>query len=71
MSCFFMLQVALASGVGNFTETVRQAQISIPTKLSNVRVVDAKGLPLNSDKLHLTTPAQVQLGKKLADAFLR
>lgn len=49
-------------------EKVREAQkgISVP----NVVCVDAKGLPLKEDNLHLTTEAQVQLGHLLADAYL-
>ncbi|GKE03012.1 probable carbohydrate esterase [Tanacetum coccineum] len=62
------LKVALASGQGPYVETVRKAQSG--TKLRKVKCVDAKGLPLLQDKLHLSTPAQVQLGHMLADAFL-
>lgn len=64
-----MVQVALASGQGPYVETVRKAQLG--TKLRKVKCVDAKGLPLLEDKLHLSTPAQVQLGHMLADAFLK
>ncbi|XP_010271049.1 PREDICTED: probable carbohydrate esterase At4g34215 [Nelumbo nucifera] len=63
-----IIQVALASGQGPFIETVREAQLG--TDLPNVRCVDAKGLPLEVDNLHLTTPAQLTLGEMLADAFL-
>ncbi|XP_020096692.1 probable carbohydrate esterase At4g34215 isoform X2 [Ananas comosus] len=56
------IQVAIASGEGNFTEIVRKAQKGL--KLPNVICVDAKGLPLEGDHLHLTTQAQVQLGTK-------
>lgn len=38
--------------------------------MPNVKCVDAKGLSLNPDKLHLTTMAQVHLGIKLAHAYL-
>ncbi|KAG8377475.1 hypothetical protein BUALT_Bualt08G0036800 [Buddleja alternifolia] len=49
---------------------IKKAQLEID--LPNVRYVDAKGLPLQPpDNLHLTTAAQVELGKKLADAFLQ
>ncbi|KAF2324324.1 hypothetical protein GH714_012519 [Hevea brasiliensis] len=61
--------VGLASGEGPFTETIREAQLGI--NLPNVQCVDAKGLPLEPDRLHLTTPAQVQLGQMLAHAFLQ
>lgn len=64
----YVLQVALASGEGPYVEKVREAQKGIT--LPNVIWVDAKGLPLNPDRLHLTTRAQVQLGKMLADAYL-
>ncbi|PKI48065.1 hypothetical protein CRG98_031582 [Punica granatum] len=63
-----IIQVALASKVGPYTETVRAAQLGI--SLPNVRTVDAMGLPLEPGGLHLTTPAQVQLGKMLARALL-
>ncbi|KAK2965421.1 hypothetical protein RJ640_006940 [Escallonia rubra] len=64
-----VLQVGLASGQGPFLETVREAQLEID--LPNVVYVDAKGLELERDGLHLTTTAQVCLGEMLADAFLR
>lgn len=61
-------QVALASGDEKYIEKVREAQLGI--KLPNVVCVDAKGLKLNDDNLHLSTEAQVQLGQMLADAYL-
>uniref|UniRef100_A0A5B7C9U5 Sialate O-acetylesterase domain-containing protein n=1 Tax=Davidia involucrata TaxID=16924 RepID=A0A5B7C9U5_DAVIN len=64
-----IFQVALASGQGPFKETVREAQLGI--NLPNVICVDAKGLPLEPDGLHLSTRAQVRLGEMLADAFLQ
>uniref|UniRef100_A0A2N9F5X4 Sialate O-acetylesterase domain-containing protein n=1 Tax=Fagus sylvatica TaxID=28930 RepID=A0A2N9F5X4_FAGSY len=64
-----IIQVALASGLGPFMEIVREGQMGID--LMNLRTVDAKGLPLEPDGLHLTTAAQVQLGKMLADTFLQ
>ncbi|XP_059636774.1 probable carbohydrate esterase At4g34215 [Cornus florida] len=66
-----IFQVALASGQGPYVETVREAQLSVSVELQNVVCVDAKGLPLESDELHLSTPAQVRLGEMLADAFLQ
>ena len=63
-----MAQVALASGEGRFVEVVRKAQLEI--NLPNVKCVDAKGLGLKADNLHLTTTAEVQLGLMLAHAFL-
>lgn len=62
--------MALASGEeASLIEIVREAQLGVD--FLNVRTVDAKGLPLEPDGLHLTTPAQVQLGKMLADAYLQ
>ena len=61
--------MALASGSGPFIETVREAQLGV--YLLNVRTVDAKGLPLEPDGLHLTSPSQVRLGEMLADAYLQ
>ncbi|KAL7116988.1 hypothetical protein ACP275_03G042400 [Erythranthe tilingii] len=64
-----VIQVALASGQGSYVDIVRKAQLEI--ELPNVRCVDAKGLPLEPDGLHLSTAGQVQLGRMLADAFLQ
>ncbi|KAI3986952.1 hypothetical protein MKX01_039887 [Papaver californicum] len=61
------IQVALASGEGRFVGTVRKAQLEID--LPNVWTIDADGLPIGPDGLHLTTEAQVRLGQMLADAF--
>ncbi|KAI3922411.1 hypothetical protein MKX01_006100 [Papaver californicum] len=61
------IQVALASGEGPFVGTVRKAQLEID--LPNVWTIDADGLPIGPDGLHLTTEAQVRLGQMLADAF--
>ncbi|KAB1208847.1 hypothetical protein CJ030_MR6G011283 [Morella rubra] len=65
-----IIQVALASGRSvAFIDTVREAQLGID--LLNLRTVDAKGLPLQPDTLHLSTPAQVRLGEKLAETYLQ
>ncbi|KAH6761829.1 carbohydrate esterase [Perilla frutescens var. hirtella] len=66
-----IIQVALASGgkVPGAREIVREAQLNI--SLQNVKCVDAAGLPLNTDNLHLTTHSQVRLGSMMADVFLR
>ncbi|KAJ6399988.1 hypothetical protein OIU84_015613 [Salix udensis] len=64
-----IIQVALASGEGPYVEIVRNAQLGI--NLPDVQCVDAMGLPLEPDRVHLTTPAQVQLGETLTDAFLQ
>ncbi|CAI8606273.1 unnamed protein product [Vicia faba] len=63
-----VIQVALASGDGKFVNMVRYAQLSI--KLPNVRCVDAKGLRLKGDNLHLTSTSEVHLGIQLAHAYL-
>ncbi|KAJ3678465.1 hypothetical protein LUZ60_002268 [Juncus effusus] len=62
------IQVGLASGEGPYVEIVRKAQKEI--KLPNVKYVDAMGLKLENDHLHLTTKSQVQLGKMLARSYL-
>lgn len=62
------MQVAIASGDDRYLEKVRDAQKGI--NLPNVVCVDAKGLQLKEDNLHLTTEAQVRLGHILAEAFL-
>ncbi|XP_057783015.1 probable carbohydrate esterase At4g34215 [Salvia miltiorrhiza] len=64
-----VVQVALASGTQKkYVDEIRAIQLGID--LPNVVCVDAKGLQLKEDNLHLTTEAQVQLGHKLAQAFL-
>ncbi|XP_058226188.1 probable carbohydrate esterase At4g34215 [Rhododendron vialii] len=63
-----IIQVALASALGPSIEKVREAQLGL--NLTNVECVDAKGLQLEPDHVHLTTQAEVQLGKMLADSFL-
>ena len=60
--------MALASGGTHYTDIVREAQLN--ADLPIVICVDAKGLPLEPDNLHLTTPAQGSLGGMLSDAFL-
>ncbi|RAL44350.1 unnamed protein product [Cuscuta campestris] len=63
-----IIQVAIASGDEKYIDEIRTAQKKID--LPNVVCVDALGLQLKDDKLHLTTEAQVQLGKMLAEAYL-
>ncbi|CAK7329969.1 unnamed protein product [Dovyalis caffra] len=63
-----IIMVAIISGDGKYEEKVREAQLRI--NLPNVVCVDAKGLGLQEDRLHLTTEAQVKLGHLLADAYL-
>jgi hypothetical protein len=67
-SALSMFQVGLASGLGQYTEVVREAQKGL--KLRNVRFVDAMGLPFQDGHLHLNTQAQVQLGHMLAQSYL-
>ncbi|KAJ8766889.1 hypothetical protein K2173_009233 [Erythroxylum novogranatense] len=62
-----IIQVAIASG-NEYMGKVREAQLGM--KLPNVVCVDAKGLQLQEDNLHLTTESQVKLGHMLADAYL-
>ncbi|TKY50976.1 carbohydrate esterase [Spatholobus suberectus] len=62
-----IIKVALASG-SDYMEKVREAQKAIA--LPNVICVDAKGLQLKEDNLHLTTESQVQLGHMMAEAYL-
>ncbi|KAF7830588.1 putative carbohydrate esterase [Senna tora] len=64
-----IIQVAITSGEGKLINKVREGQIEM--KLPNVKCVDAKGLRLEADRLHLTTKSQVQLGIMLAHAYLR
>ncbi|XP_022140685.1 probable carbohydrate esterase At4g34215 [Momordica charantia] len=64
-----IIQVGIASGDGPYKEGVRRGQFGI--ELRNVMTVDALGLPLEPDGLHLNTPAQVKLGGLLADAYRR
>lgn len=63
-----IIQVAIASGDEKYIEKIREAQKAID--LPNVVCVDAMGLQLKKDNLHLTTEAQVKLGQMLADAYL-
>lgn len=60
--------MALASGEGQFVDVVRKGQLDI--KLPDVKCVDAKGLRLKEDHLHLTTISEVHLGINLARSFL-
>ncbi|KAI3980552.1 hypothetical protein MKX01_025117 [Papaver californicum] len=64
-----IIQVAIISGDKMWLEKVRESQLGID--MPNVVCVDAKGLELKEDNLHLTTEAQVKLGNLLADAYLK
>ncbi|KAM3341258.1 hypothetical protein P3S68_028893 [Capsicum galapagoense] len=63
-----IIQVALASKYGPYTEEIRQAQLGI--QLQNVKTIDANGLKVGPDFVQLSTPSEVQLGQMLAKAFL-
>ncbi|XP_042436050.1 probable carbohydrate esterase At4g34215 [Zingiber officinale] len=63
------IQVAIASGDKPYIDVVREAQLQL--NLPNVVCVDAMGLPLNSDHLHLSTEAQVLLGEMLAETYVK
>ncbi|KAF3681118.1 putative F-box-like/WD repeat-containing protein TBL1XR1-like [Capsicum annuum] len=63
-----IIQVALASKYGPYTEEIRQAQLGI--QLQNVKTIDANGLKVGPDFVQLSTPSEVQLGQILAKAFL-
>ncbi|KAL1812015.1 hypothetical protein DCAR_0624177 [Daucus carota subsp. sativus] len=63
-----IIQVAIASGEHKYMEKIREIQKAID--LENVVCVDAKGLELKEDNLHLTTEACVELGQMLAHAYL-
>ncbi|PKA47729.1 putative carbohydrate esterase [Apostasia shenzhenica] len=62
------IQVALATGQGQYIEKVREAQKGL--RIDNLITVDAKGLQAGPDYVHLTTQAQVKLGSMLAAAYL-
>ncbi|KAK6939656.1 Sialate O-acetylesterase domain [Dillenia turbinata] len=62
------IQVGLATAMGPYKDIVRAAQFAV--HLPNVKIVNAEGLPVGGDYVHLTTPAEVKLGQMLADAFL-
>ncbi|XP_074568213.1 putative carbohydrate esterase At4g34215 [Curcuma longa] len=63
------IQVAIASGDKHYIDVVREAQLQL--NLPNVACVDAMGLQLNSDRLHLSTEAQVLLGEMLAETYVK
>ncbi|GLJ33248.1 hypothetical protein SUGI_0668870 [Cryptomeria japonica] len=66
------IQVAITMGDPPYSEPVqkiRKAQLGV--SIHNVYCVDANGLVLEEDKLHLTTKSQVKLGKLLADTYIK
>ncbi|KAL0325510.1 UNVERIFIED_CONTAM: putative carbohydrate esterase [Sesamum radiatum] len=62
-----VILVALASAEGPYIDEVRNAQLGID--LPNVKCVDAKGMKIGSDGLHLSTEGEVQVGQMMANAF--
>ncbi|EYU25475.1 hypothetical protein ABFS82_03G039200 [Erythranthe guttata] len=65
-----IIQVALASSKpGKYVDEIRKVQLGI--NLTNVICVDAWGFPLTGDKLHLNTDGEIQVGRLMADAFLK
>ncbi|XP_051139577.1 probable carbohydrate esterase At4g34215 [Andrographis paniculata] len=64
-----IFQVALASGMNSTgLNLIRKAQLAV--NLPNVVTVDARGLPLQTDGLHLHRDGDLRLGQMLADAYL-
>jgi hypothetical protein len=51
-------------------EQVRHAQKAVSDQLEQVYIVDALGLPLASDNIHLTTEAETKLGLMLLDKYI-
>ncbi|KAK4428516.1 putative carbohydrate esterase [Sesamum alatum] len=62
-----VIQVALASAEGPYIDKVRKAQLEI--NLPNVKCIDAKGMKIGHDGLHLSTEGEVRVGQMMADAF--
>ncbi|KAL6552155.1 hypothetical protein OROGR_008309 [Orobanche gracilis] len=61
--------VAVTSRAGRYVDIVRKAQLEMD--LPNIFCIDVDGLEVNrNDELHLTTSAQVQLGRMFADVIL-
>ena len=54
----------------DFVEQVRNAQKAVTDQLEHVHLVDAYGLPLASDNIHLTTEAQTKVGLMLLDKYI-
>ncbi|KAL0352066.1 UNVERIFIED_CONTAM: putative carbohydrate esterase [Sesamum calycinum] len=62
-----VVQVALASAEGPYIDDIRKAQLGID--LPNVKCVDAKGMKIGYDGLHLSTEGEIHVGQMMADAF--
>ena len=68
-----MILVAISgsSSILPFQEQIRQVIFRMPSVFdANIRVVDASGLELMEDGLHLSSNAQFVLGRKLTQTFL-
>lgn len=61
--------MGIASGSGPYIEGVRRGQFGV--EIGNVMTVEALGLSLEPDGLHLNTQSQVKLGGLLGDAYRR
>ncbi|KAL0367159.1 UNVERIFIED_CONTAM: putative carbohydrate esterase [Sesamum radiatum] len=62
-----VVQVALAAAEGPYIDDVREAQLGID--LPNMKCIDAKGMKIGPDGLHLSTEGEVHVGQMMADAF--
>eukprot|EP00903_Cladosiphon_okamuranus_P008399 g8075.t1 len=64
----FTVAVTGSNGRLTYLQQVRDAQLKAGSSagMSNVWVVDALGLPMQSDGLHLLTNGQVELGERMA-----
>ena len=51
-------------------EQVRSAQKAVAQQVRHVYLVDARGLSMCSDKIHLTTKAQAKLGLMMLRKYL-
>ncbi|XP_057794423.1 probable carbohydrate esterase At4g34215 [Salvia miltiorrhiza] len=67
-----VVQVAINVQLPDYVNTVKALRESQKTaNVSNMKTIDAWGLPTVSDKVHLTAESQVKLGQMMADAFLQ
>lgn len=64
-----ILEVIIESSDGPLRDEIIKQQKAF--KMPNVVKVDSHGLGLNKDKIHLNTEAEVQMGKRLAAAYLK
>ena len=58
------------AGNVELVDKVRNAQKAALDHIEHLYLVDALGLPLNSDNIHLTTEAQTTVGLMLADKYI-